>query len=172
MPKEKGEKSNMVRISPSKRQRRKGRFFTGKRTDTAFKRIVQTPDGDILKRRQNGSLYPKDTSILLCRPTKNILAVLKNLQGHDNFDELLWSLIKSNDYFRFLPKYLVEPAKRDIKLKKKARIKAMEKGRYIPSEQRKPENYSAIQEAAAETKRNKDMGIPRDGYYRRARKHP
>jgi len=124
------------------------------RTDTKFKRYLKTRDGDVLIERADYSRYPKDTSIAISRPIKNILAVLKSVEGYENFDELLWSLIKNHAHFHFIPESLVKPAERDIKLKAQARTKSKQKGRHFPSDQRKPKDYVLIQKGISEMKAN------------------
>jgi len=145
---------------PSEPRRRKGsrRFLSGIRTDTKLRRYISTEDGDILKQRADNSLYPKDTTVAVSIPIKRVLAVMRSVEEYDNFDEFLWSLIQKHDDFCFLPKSLVEPAKRDVKLKADSRTRAKAKMRYFPAEQRKPWDYAYIQKGIREMKENMANG--------------
>jgi hypothetical protein len=111
-------------------------------------------DGDMLIQRADYSRYPKDTTIAISRPIKMVLAVMKIVEEYSNFDELVWSLIERHDNFRSLPEFLVKAAERDLWLKTQARTKAKQKGRYFPSEQRKPKDYDLIKKGIAEMKEN------------------
>lgn len=127
--------------------KKKSRYFSGKRTDTQIVRNRYTEDGSTYYERKNGSLYPKDTTIAISRSIKRIFLILERYNKYPNVDEFLLDMLMSRVEARSLPKYFAEHATRDIRLKREARIRAIQKGRFFPSDKKKPLDNAMIEQA-------------------------
>lgn len=139
------------------RKKKRSRYLTGRRTDTVERRILTTEDGDVHSVRVDGTHYPKDTTVAISRPLKKLLWEFKLVDQYPNMDELIFDLLMAKIEagtvrISEIPKTekIIEQVKYDIKLKHDARMRAKAKGRYFPSEQRKPRFYYEIEEAATE----------------------
>lgn len=141
----------MVRRKHERPQaRRHRRRFTGERTDTRVVRDFKTSDGRKYQWREEGSIYPKLTSIPVCKSTLNVYGMLRDEGNYDNYDELLLDLALSIVNARSLPapstpkgfirldkftvemiKKAVEKETKDVMRRKKNRVVAVCKHRYF-----------------------------------------
>ena len=113
------------------------------RTDTKI--VAVAPDyrnGSTYYRREDGSYFPKQTTIALNQPTKFLLAKLKDIGGYANYSELLLEMLASLFTANSLPelpinkadestvKRLMNRAVNATTLQSGARKRAIHKGRY------------------------------------------
>ena len=110
-----------------------GKYFSGNRTDTQVVRKRYTDDGSIYYERKDGSLYPKVTTIAICRSIKSLIYILKDYNNYPNVDELLFEMLMARTEARSFPKYRIDRAVRDIKLRRSARVRAIHKVRFFPT---------------------------------------
>ena len=117
---------------PRGNQKKKNRYFTGRRTATKITNREETRDGAVYFERKDRSKYPKLTSIPCTEFVRRMLAVFKQAGGYQNYDELLFDLVTSREESHSLPKNILDGAKNDIKLRTEARNQAIMKKRYYP----------------------------------------
>lgn len=130
----------MPRIAEKRRAYR--RKFSGIRTDTKPVREIQKPDGRRYVERQDGSKYPKSTSISISPSILQIYSTLRAIGKYNNYDELLldmfeWTMqtgkLKGSSQLGLKEtRELRMRAKMDIKYREKDRNKAKMKHRYKP----------------------------------------
>lgn len=121
------------------KKRRYKRKFSGKRTDTRTVREIRTSGGNMYFEREDGSNYPKLTSVPVSSSIRNILSHLRIVGHYNNYDELLLDLFEKqfrasmddSSESKEIDKMLTR-AEIDVRFRLKARNKATEKGRYRP----------------------------------------
>lgn len=95
---------------PRGSKKKKNRYFTGKRTATKTKNVVETRNGRVYIERMDRSKYPKLTSVPCTEFVRRMLAVFKQAGGYPNYDELLFDLVTSQVEAHSLPKYILSGA--------------------------------------------------------------
>jgi hypothetical protein len=131
------------------RERKRKFKFTGERTDTKTVGVF-TEHGRKYIARQDGSWYPKHTSISVSPSVKMLCDCLVYYGNYHNNDELFldltkaWLLIKKPNFNEGIVSRLEESmanVKKDCLIRKKARMKATVKRRNRPRK-----TFSAIPE--------------------------